>query len=174
MEVGFLNPSQVLNQLKLSRNMTAVDFGSGSGGWVIPLAKKLDIGKVYAIDILEEPLSALISKSRQEKITNIRTIRSNVEKKKGSTLYDASVDLVLMTNLLFQANDKKEVFLEAKRILRDGGKILVVDWKEDSPLGPEQDRISKEAVKKIAEEAGLKVEKEFKAGKSHYGLVFSK
>lgn len=171
---GFLNPKEVLDKIKLRNNMKAADFGSGSGGWAIPLAKKLDIGRVYAIDILEEPLSALIAKSRQEKITNIKTIRSNVEKKNGSTLPDSSVELVLMTNLLFQVNDKKEVFLEAKRILRAGGKILVVDWKENSFLGPEQARVSETEVKKMAEETGFKLEKEFKAGENHYGLVLVK
>ncbi|PIP24588.1 MAG: hypothetical protein COX33_01180, partial [Candidatus Nealsonbacteria bacterium CG23_combo_of_CG06-09_8_20_14_all_36_125] len=50
----FLNPSEVLKQLNLKKNMVAADFGSGSGGWAFPLAKKLEEGKVYAIDILEE------------------------------------------------------------------------------------------------------------------------
>ena len=49
--------------------MIAADFGCGSGGWAIPLAKKLEEGKVYAIDILEEPLSALRARAKLEKIT---------------------------------------------------------------------------------------------------------
>lgn len=169
---GFLNPNQVLGHLKLKNNMVAADFGSGSGGWAIPLAKILQSGSVYAIDILEEPLSALRSKMNLEKVENIRAIRSNVEDKNGSTLSNSSVDLVLMTNLLFQAGKKKEIFEEAKRTLKSKGKILVVDWKEDSPQGPIEDRISEKEVKKIAEDSGFELEKEFEAGIYHYGLVF--
>lgn len=171
---SFLNPNQVLEHLKLKSNMIAADFGSGSGGWAIPLAKILETGSVYAVDILEEPLSALRSKMALEKVGNIRPIRSNVEDKNGSTLSRTSVDLVLMTNLLFQAQKKKEIFEEAKRILKSNGKILVVDWKEDSLQGPIDGRISEKEVKEIAENVGLEIEKEFEAGIYHYGLVFVK
>ena len=171
---GFLNPAEILKQIKLKESMAAADFGSGSGGWVIPLAKILKDGQVFAIDILEEPLSALRSKMTLEKILNIRTIRSDVENKNGSTLPDSSVDLVLMTNLLFQAGKKKEIFGEAKRILKSGREILIVDWKKDSPQGPEKGRISEKEVKKMAESFGFEMEKEFEAGIYHYGLVFVK
>mgnify|MGYP001611054209 FL=1 len=53
---NFLNPTEILRQLELKKDMVACDFGSGSGGWAIPLAKILEEGRVYAIDILEEPL----------------------------------------------------------------------------------------------------------------------
>ena len=152
--------------------MVAADFGSGSGGWAIPLAKKLEEGKVYAIDILEEPLSALRAKTKLEKIFNIETIKSDVEK--GSKLFNESCDFVLMTNLLFQCEDKKKVIEEGKRVLKPGGKILVVDWKLDASLGPKESRVSAEEVKKIAKELDLKLEKEFEAGSYHYGLVFLK
>ncbi|MDP2909842.1 MAG: class I SAM-dependent methyltransferase, partial [bacterium] len=55
----FLNPKTVLEQLNLKADMAAAEFGCGSGGFTIPLAKKLDEGIIYAIDIQAEPLSAL-------------------------------------------------------------------------------------------------------------------
>jgi len=169
---GFLNPNEVLNQLKLLGEMIAADFGSGSGGWAIPLAQRLKFGKVYAIDILEEPLSALKSKAEIQKVYNIETINSNVEK--GIKLPDLSCDLVLLTNLLFQIEDKKRVLTEAKRVLKKGGKILVVDWLPEALQGPREGRVSPDEVKKMAEDLNLKLEKEFKAGVFHYGLIFTK
>ena len=152
--------------------MTAADFGCGSGGWVIPLAKKLDGGKVYAIDILEEPLSALKAKANLEKITNIQTILADAEK--GVDIWQESCDLVLMTNLLFQIKNLKRVLEEGKRVLKKGGEILVVDWKEEAALGPKEGRISPEEVKKIGQELNLSVKKEFEAGICHYGLILLK
>lgn len=171
---GFLNPQEILNQLKLEGDHIAADFGSGSGGWTIPLARRLKFGKVYAIDILEEPLSALKGKAETEGVYNIETIRSNVEGKQGSKLADSSCDLVLMTNLLFEAEDKQVIMEEAKRVLKKKGEILVVDWLPEAPRGPKEGRVSADEVKKIAKDLKLKLEKEFQAGVFHYGLIFTK
>ena len=172
MNQGFLNPQTVLNELKIEGQMIAADFGSGSGGWAIPLAKRLKFGKVYAIDILEEPLSALKSKAEIQRVYNIERVNSDVEK--GVKLPDFCCDLVLLTNLLFQVEDKKRVLTEAKRVLKKGGKILVVDWFPQAPQGPEKGRVSAEEVKEMAKDLNLKLEKEFQAGVFHYGLVFTK
>lgn len=171
---GFLDPNQVLRQLKLRNNMIAADFGSGSGGWTIPLAKQLEDGKVYAIDILEEPLSVLKSRANLEKIFNIQIIKANIETKNGSKLQDLSVDLVLMTNLLFQCENKQEVLEEGKRVLKPKGKILVVDWFKDNPLTKEIEYISFDEIKKIGKNLNLKIEKEFAAGNYHYVVIFEK
>ena len=170
----FINPIQILQQIPLRSTMIAADFGCGSGGWVIPLAKKLEQGLVYAIDIQEEPLLALEGKLKLEGIQNVKKVLSDVEIENGSKVPALSCDLVLITNLLFQTEKKKEVFKEADRILKPGGKILVVDWKPEVSLGPEQGRVSPEEVKKLAEEFKLKLKKEFSAGDYHYGLVFEK
>ena len=170
----FLDPNQVLNQIDLFPDMIAADFGCGSGGWAIPLAKKLQEGKVYAIDILEEPLSVLKSRAGSERMLNLQAVRGDVEEKGGSKMADSSVDLVLMTSLLFQVDDKKEVMAEAERVLKRGGRILVVDWLPDSILGPKDGRISAKEVKEIAKEYDLRTEDEFEAGAYHYGLILKK
>jgi len=167
----FLDPEKVLKQLKIRKNMVAADFGCGSGGWVIPLAKKLEEGKIFAIDILEEPLSALRAKIKLEKLINVEIVRADIEK--TSKLFANSCDLVLMTNLLFEAEDAKKILEEGKRVLKKGGMILVVDWKEDSAFGPDK-KISAASIKRFAQEIDLKLEKEFEAGTYHWGLLFIK
>jgi len=169
---GFLKPEEVLNQLDLKEDMIAADFGSGSGGWAIPLAKILKEGKVYAIDVLEEPLSALKSKAELNNISNIETIRSDLESEKGLKLKNNFLDLVLMTNLLFEVENKNDVLAEGKRVLKKGGKILIVDWEPEASLGPKEGRISAEEVKKIAKDLDLKIDKELPAGAYHYALIF--
>lgn len=170
---SFLNPTEVLKKIKIKDSMIAADFGAGSGGWVIPLAKKLASGKVYAIDILEEPLSALKSKAKFEKIYNIKTILADVEKKIENIRF-ASCDLILMTNLLFQCKNRKKVLEAGKRILKEDGRILVVDWKEATSFGPKEEIITPEEVKEIASSLNLKIEQEFDAGPYHYALLLAR
>ena len=69
---------------------------------------------------------------------------------------------------------KEKVLEEAKRILKKGGKILIVDWKEEAAdIGPER-KVSIEEIKKIAKKLELKVEREFEAGSFHFGLILVK
>ncbi len=191
---GFINPQQIIKKLNLKSNMTAVDFGCGSGSWVLPLAETLEDGKVYAIDILEEPLSALQGKAKAKTLENIETVLADIEK--NSKLEDGIADLVLMTDLLFEVDDVEAVLEEGKRVLKKGGRILVVDWKKDVALGPKEGRVLPSEIKKLAKDLGLKLTEpstraklgaelvshrnevsgagEFEAGTYHFALVFEK
>ena len=171
---GFLNPNKILKQLKLQKGMQVADFGCGSGGWTIPLAKILKDEKIYAFDIQEEMLSALRSRAKLENIQSIETRRCDLETPKATRLEDNSLDFVLVPNLLFQVENKKAIIEEAKRILKKGGRILVLDWTPGAHLGPKESRVSEKEVKKLAKEFDLKLEKEFQAGIYHYGLIFEK
>jgi ubiquinone/menaquinone biosynthesis C-methylase UbiE len=173
MPEDFLDPVSIIrNHLDLKPGMTAADFGCGSGGWAIPMARILEGGKVYAIDIQEEPLSALRGKLKAQKIFNVETIRMDVEKT-ILRLLDNSVHFILLSNVLFQTEDKKRTMEEAKRILRPDGKILVIDWEKKAANGPET-RVSAEEVRSIADEIGLAFVEAFSAGGYHYGLIFKK
>jgi len=170
----FLRPDEILSQLDLKPNMVAAEFGCGSGGFTAPLAKKLADGLVYALDIQETPLSALNSRAQLENIVNIRTIRCDLEQKRGSTLADLSLDLVLIPNVLFQVDDKSAIISEAERVLRKSGKLVVIDWLPEAAKGPEENRISPDEVKEIAKGMGLEHNKDLKTGDYHFGLVFIK
>lgn len=152
--------------------MIAADFGCGSGGWAIPLAKKLEKGKILALDIQEEPLSALRAKASLFKLKNIETIKADVER--GTDLADESCDLVLLTNLLFECEDEKKILQEAKRVLKPSGRILIVDWKADVTLGPGEKRVDLAELKEQALDLNLKIESEFDASAYHFGLVLAK
>ena len=169
---SFLSPVQILNQLEIESDIVAADFGCGSGSWILPLAQKAENGVIYAVDILGEPLDALRARIDSQAISNVKTILSNVEK--DVKIPNESCDLVLMTNLLFETEDKQAVMEQGKRVLKPGGKILVVDWKKKNSVVPEKDTISAEEVKNIASKIGLKLEKEIEAGVYHYALVFEK
>lgn len=171
---GFLNPEKILKEeLNLSATMTAADFGAGSGGWAIPLAQILQDGRVIAVDILSGPLSALTSQAKLSRILNIQTEIADVTK--GTKIAPGFCDLVLMTNVLFQCGENKnKVLEEGKRVLRNGGKILVIEWKKSANFGPRERAVSLEDIKKLAEEAGLKVAKEFEASPYHYGIILVK
>lgn len=171
---SFLNPEEVLDKLNLKSDLVAAEFGCGSGGFTIPLAKRLEDGLVYGIDIQQAPLSALKSRANLEKVLNIRFIRSDLEKPRGSTLSPLSLDWAFIPNVLFQVKDKDAILKEALRVLKANGKLIVIDWLPEASQGPLEGRVPPDEVKKIAKDQGFKLKREFPAGKYHYCLVFEK
>ncbi len=161
----FLNPQKVIEDLPLKEDMSIADFGCGSGGWVIPLAKKIKNVKIYAIDVLEQALSALRSSAEFEKVYNIRTMRRDVER--GVDIKDDFLDMVIMSNLLFQVEDKEGVIEEGNRVLRRGGHLIVVDWviKENN---------AEATIDKKIKKKGFKFIKNINAGESHFANLYEK
>lgn len=170
--MAFIDPQEIIDDLPLKKDMAAADFGCGSGSWVIPLAERLDEGIIYAIDLLEEPLSVLRSYLNREGIANVKVLNENIEK--GSSIRDERIDLVLMTNFLFQVTDKKKVVSEAKRILKKDGFLLVIEWSPNSPIGPKTEKIDPQTLKKIVAENDFILKDEFQAGMYHYGFLYQK
>lgn len=172
---GFIQPEKVLKELKLKKNMETAEFGCGTGKFSFLLAEKLEDGKVYALDVQPEVLSALKKEADLRSLYNIETIHCDLEEKNGSTLLDNSLDIVLIPNVLFQVEKKKEMISEAKRIVKRKGQILIIDWRSGASFGPaKENRVKPEQIKKIAQDLGLKFKKEFEAGSFHYGLLFKK
>ena len=171
--MDFINPEKILKELDLKPDMSAADFGCGSGGFTIPLAKILYEGLVYALDVQEGPLNALKGRANAEGVKNIKFIRVDLEKENGSKLSSSSINLVIVANVLFQAEDKKAMISEAKRVLSSSGKLVIIDWAKGSGFeGIAEGRVDKEEIKKMALDIGLSFEKEIEAGKYHFCLIF--
>lgn len=174
----FIDPLAILGQLEIEKGIKVADFGCGTGYFSLPIARKIgDEGVVYALDILPEKLEVVESQAKIGGIANIVARRVNLENKEGSRLEKDSMDWVIMKDVLFQNQKGKEQILEeAKRVLKPGGKVLLIEWKkEDTAIGPDNKiRISKEEISKLIEESGMRILKEVAAGNFHYCLVLIK
>ena len=173
----FLKPSQIIKNFDLEHGMIVADFGCGSGHYSVEAAKIVGkSGKVYAIDVQKEMLEAVKSRSEAEGLDNLEIIRADLELSEGSHLASGIADAVIMSNILFQSEDKNAIAEEAFRILKVGGKIAVIEWdKRAGKIGPSPElRVSAEDARKIFEKAGFNSEGEFEASESHYGIIFRK
>jgi ubiquinone/menaquinone biosynthesis C-methylase UbiE len=173
----FSDPLKILGQVHIDPGMIVADFGSGSGHYSLALSNIVGTsGKVFSFDIQKDLLGKLKTDVEQKNIENIHYVWSDLDEPNSTSLKENSVDRIIISNLLFQVEDRKAVIREAKRILKDNGKVLVVDWSESfSGLGPQESEIIKrEVCEKIFTEEGFSVEKSIDAGEYHYGFICKK
>jgi len=181
---NFAHPARNVAVLGVQPGMTVADFGSGSGAYVLAIAEALQgRGHVYAIDIQKDLLRRTKNEAAKVGYTNIEVLWGDLEVPGGSKIADGIVDLVLISNLLFQIDDKRAVLAEAKRVTRSNGRIAVIDW-SGSPRAAENggsrvsphknDIVTKEQVLTLARSNELTFVNEFFAGTHHYGLLFRK
>jgi ubiquinone/menaquinone biosynthesis C-methylase UbiE len=173
----FSSPELNLNQINITPGMTVADLGAGVGAYSIAAAKLVEKhGKVIAVDVQKEMLGRLAQEAAHAGYTNVTTLWADIETPHGSRLADNLADRVLISNVLFLAEDKAAIMKEAARICKSGGFVLVIDWSESfGGMGPTPEMIVKrETISELAEANGLDFSKEIEAGEHHYGLLFKK
>ncbi len=173
----FSDPVKNIEQLGVQAGQEIADLGSGSGAYTLASAKALiSTGKVYAIDINKDLLNKVKNEGVKQGLYNIEVIWGDIDTPNGTKLRDFSVDIALVCNVLFQIENKDVLVKEVRRILKPGGKALVVDWTDSfGGLGPKQSHVfGLDKSKEIFEKNGFHVEREFSGGGHHYGLVFKK
>ena len=129
----FIKPEEIIKNFEIRPGMTVADFGSGSGHYVLAMAKKMNnsglpagqAGVVYAIDIQKNLLEAIKSEATKQHLSNVDIIWADIESKEGTKLANGTLDFAIASNILFQIGDKtalaKEIFRTLKKRRANGG-----------------------------------------------------
>jgi len=169
----FADPVKNLKAFDLRENMIVADLGAGSGFYTIPVAKMVPMGKVYAIEIQKDFLTAINNKVKEAHLSNVECLLGDVEKKGGTKLKDNIIDAVIASNIFFQVIDKDKFIDEIKRILKIGGKLLLIDWSDgSSAIGASFDKVvPKNIAREMFENKGFTWQRDIDAGAHHYGII---
>lgn len=170
----FSDPATNIAKLNITEGMRVVDLGAGSGFYSFEAAKRVgNSGRVYAVDVMKDLLERMRSIAISNGLRNIEVIWGNCEKIGGTKLSEGIADRVIASNILFQIEKPDDFVLEIKRILKAGGKVLIIDWSEVSALSPKK-IVTSSVAQMLFEKAGFKLDQSFNAGDHHYGLVMNK
>lgn len=168
----------ILHKIAIKENQSIAELGCGHfGHFVFPAAKLVGKnGILYAVDILPSVLDEIKRRAHTENLPQIKPIWSNLEIFKGTKIEASSVDTALIINVLSQSEKKVEIIREAVRILKSGGKLLIVDWKNDALLfGPKPEyRLNPEALKQAAPKLSLTIIEEFEVGTQYHAFILKK
>lgn len=173
----FLDPKSILDEIDLSTTNVAIDLGTGSGAWALLIAERLaGGGVVYGVDIQEDILTRLSHTAKEAHLSNIIPVHANIEKVKGVPLRDGIADFVVISNVLYCADDREGVLAEAARLCRNGGQMLLIDWTgPHKGMGPEINQVVTQANgEQLAAHAGFEKVSSILAGAYHWAKIFSR
>jgi ubiquinone/menaquinone biosynthesis C-methylase UbiE len=172
----FADPVKILKDFGIGDSMIIVDLGAGSGFYSLPAARTAHNGKVYAVEVQRDFVVTLKDKAKLEGLKNVECLWGNIEKRGGTQIAENIADVVIISNVLFLANNKKHLLEEAYRILKSGGRVLFIDWSDTTtPFGPKGERLIKpDLARKMFEAEKFSFDRGIEAGEHHYGMIFRK
>lgn len=174
----FLNPKNFLETIETTGHEVVVDIGAGQGSFTLPIAKKIKQGDghVYAVDVQKNLLLRLLHSAEEEKLRNISVVHADAESDEGVPLGDNISSLTIISNVLFQTDEKLKILKEAARLTHPGGLLLLVDWKSSCKgIGPRAEQVitENEAIK-LAMSVGFSLSKELSPSIYHWGVLLRK
>jgi ubiquinone/menaquinone biosynthesis C-methylase UbiE len=121
----FLRPRQdLLEEVGIKTCSQVLDYGCGPGSYVGPVIKLIgDIGTLYALDVHPLAIKTVQRLASQKKLSNIRVIMSDC----ATGLPPASIDVVLLYDILHDLENRAEVLAELHRVLKPEGVLSVTD-----------------------------------------------
>ncbi len=183
---NFLDSDEIIKELKLNGDETFMDAGCGDGHNAIKILEDYNHkGTVYAVDIYDASIEDMETYKNDNNVENLINIEADITEGIPG-VEDGSIDVVLLVNVFhgFKASRKlDEAVLELSRIIKDDGKIAIMDYKAwDVPNGPPTKmRSSPEDLEKLFNKHNLKkvylneeIGEDIPQGKSHYLIMFKK
>ena len=168
---SFYDIHELILWMGISKGMIIADIGCGTGYCTVPLAALTgDKGRVIACDISREMLDVLKEKIEKWDIGNIAV---ELSQENSLPLADDSVDFVILSMLLHEIESPAEFLSEIKRVMKQGGRIGIVDWeKTDSEVGPPfKERVSMSEAVALLDSEGLTTIKNKMIGNYHYAVL---
>jgi SAM-dependent methyltransferase len=166
----------ILAALNLRPGMRVADVGAGTGFFSLMFARAVgDGGRVYAVDISPEFISAIQDRAAAEGLGNLTGV---VNSQASVPLPPDSVDLVFISDTYHHFEDPRAMLDGIRAALVPGGEVVVVDFRrvegQSGPWVMGHVRAGAEVVISELEAEGFRFEERLDFMRSQYFLRFRK
>ena len=171
-------PRELVDEMALKPGMTVADIGTGVGYMLPYLSRAVGpSGHVMAEDIFDDFLNAAKQRAGDQKLGNVAFIKGT---ETDPRLADQSVDVILALDSYHHYNYPEKMLAAFARALREGGRLIVVEYYKRPNAMPDQDAVKHirldepDLVREIERNGFRKVSEREHIKDSQYMVVFEK
>lgn len=120
----------LIGNLDLQPGDVVADIGAGSGYHVFKMAPVVAEGKIYAVDIQPEMLTAIRKKMETERSTNVIPVQGDLQ---SVNLPENSIDKVMMVDVYHEFEYPLEMMASIKKALKPDGRVYLLEYRGEDP-----------------------------------------
>jgi ubiquinone/menaquinone biosynthesis C-methylase UbiE len=164
-------PDEVVKALALPPDAKVADIGSGTGYFAVRLARAVPQGRVYGVDIEPDMARYLGERAKREGLGNLEAVLGEPADPK----LPEPVDVVLIVDTYHHIGGRVAYMRRLGEVLKPGGRVVVIDFREQSPKGPPREhKLLPEQVLGEMESAGYRLAQMHDFLPDQYFLVFQR
>ena len=119
----FVSVSSLLDEFGIEPGQTVVDYGCGPGSYVAHAAELTGPqGRVFALDIHELAVKAVMKRAAQEKLVNVTAVLTERNK---CSLVDGIADVIYALDMFHMVSDPKGLMRDLNRISKRSGFLFI-------------------------------------------------
>lgn len=162
-------PHEVIQALKLKPDAVVADIGAGTGYFAVRFAHMVPKGRVYAVDAEPDMVKYLADRAKHSGLGNLAAVHAQP----GDPKLPGKADLAILVDVYHHIDNREQYFRRLQDSLRPGGRLAIIDFTMDSPVGPPRAaRIAPEKVKSELQGAGYVLAEEHGFLPNQYFLIF--
>jgi len=164
---------KIIQKLGIKPGQQIADLGCGKGNYSIRFSGLVgDSGMVYAADVNSRSLHTLQTKIRKQGLEKkITIVLADVS---SSNLHDNSIDILFSKSAFHHFTEPVKLFSDLKKSLRPGGKIIIIDYKDNSGLISKLGHCSSRTkIDSVMKDAGFSRTASFDVLPKQHFLVYS-
>jgi SAM-dependent methyltransferase len=162
-------PHEVIRALALKPDAVIADIGSGTGYFAARFAHMVPKGRVYGVDTEPDMVKYLADRAQREGLKNVIAVTGAPDDPR----LPEKADLIILVDVYHHVDNRTRYFQKLRGALNPGGRLAIIDFRLDSPVGPPvRARIAPDRVKAELKGAGYTLLEERAFLPHQYFLVF--
>jgi putative heme-binding domain-containing protein len=168
------HPDTLIDALQIPMGVTIAEIGSGTGYYTWRLARSAGLsGKVFAVDVQQAMLDRTRETILKHQLTNVELV---LGEQSNPHLPAGAMDLVFMAHAYHEFSNPEAMILAVNRALKPAGRLVVIEFAEGHPFGPQDkaERMTEEQIRAEIEPAGFELDRVLNIAPIEHCLIFTK